>query len=251
MKPTKFDFGKLEGDDPNVVSVMERRQFLKIGLTITGIFAGGTVLSLASNVSNIFASSKEFKEQYPYKPHYSMVIRQDRCIDCQLCMEACVKTNDVPDYGYRTTILQKDVPDALGRKREFIPVLCNQCNNPPCVRACPTVATFKDPKNGIVVMNYEKCIGCKTCVLACPYNARYFNEEKHAIDKCNFCFDTRLSKGEKLTACSAACPAGVRIFGDLSDKNSEVYKLVHQLEKPVWVNRPEVGAEPNVFYMKG
>jgi len=100
-------------------------------------------------------------------------------------------------------------------------------------------------------MHYDKCIGCKSCVLACPYDARYFNEEKHAIDKCNFCIDTRLSRGEKLTACAAACPAGVRIFGDLSDPNSEVYKLVHQIERPVWVLRPEVGAKPNVFYMKG
>ena len=100
-------------------------------------------------------------------------------------------------------------------------------------------------------MEYGKCIGCKTCVVACPYNARYFNEEKHSIDKCNFCFDTRLSKGEKLTACSAACPAGVRIFGDLSDTNSEVYKLIHQIARPVWVLRPEIGAKPNVFYMKG
>ncbi len=180
-----------------------------------------------------------------------MVLRQDRCIDCERCVEACAKTNEVPGYGYRTRILEKDEPDAIGRKKEFIPVLCNQCNNPPCVRACPTRATYKDEATGIVMMNYDKCIGCKTCVLACPYNARYFNEEKHSVDKCNFCIDTRISKGEKQTACAAACPAGVRIFGDLADANSEVYKLVHQLEKPVWVLRPEVGAQPNVFYMKG
>ncbi len=250
MKFKKMDIGNLKEDGRKTVSLMERREFLKIGLMITGVFAGGTVLSLASNMNKVFASSEEFRKKYPYKPHYSMVILEGRCIDCERCMEACAKTNDVPDYGYRTTILEKDVPDAIGRKREFIPVLCNQCNNPPCVRACPTKATYKDKQNGIVMMHYEKCIGCKTCVLACPYNARYFNEEKHAIDKCNFCFDTRLSKGEKLTACAAACPAGVRIFGDLSDSGSEVYNLIHQLEKPVWVNRPEVGAKPNVFYMK-
>lgn len=160
-------------------------------------------------------------------------------------------TNDVPEYGYRTMILEKEVLDAIGQKKEFIPVLCNHCNNPPCVRACPTKATYKDKKNGIVMMNYDKCIGCKTCVVACPYNARYYNEEKKAIDKCNFCIDTRLSKGEKLTACAAACPAGVRIFGDLSDMNSEVYKRIHQLARPVWVLRPEIGAKPNIFYMKG
>jgi protein NrfC len=84
---------------------------------------------------------------------------------------------------------------------------------------------------------------------ACPYNARYFNEEIRAVDKCNFCFDTRLSKGETTTACSAACPAHVRVFGDLSDPDSEVYKLVHAPDKVVWVMRPETGALPNIYYM--
>jgi len=241
----------MKKDDLNNVSQMERRDFLKIGLVITGVFAGGTILSVMSNINRVFASHSEHAQKYPYKPHYGMVIQQSRCIDCERCKDACTLTNDVPDYGYRTTILERDVPDAIGQKREFIPVLCNHCNNPPCVRACPTRATYKDKETGIVMMKYNKCIGCKTCVMACPYNARYFNEERHAIDKCNFCFDTRLSKGEKLTACAAACPAHVRIFGDLSDTSSEVYKLIHQIEKPVWVLRPEVGAKPSVFYMKG
>jgi len=251
MKKLKIDLENLKNEGLGSVSPMERREFLKIGLAITGVFAGGTLFSAVSNINRVFASPEEMAEKYPYKPHYSMVLRQSRCIDCERCVEACNKTNEVPDYGYRTRILERDVPDAIGMKREFIPVLCNHCNNPPCVRACPTKATTKDKKNGIVMMHYEKCIGCKSCVLACPYDARYFNEEKHAIDKCNFCIDTRLSKGMKLTACAEACPAGVRNFGDLSDANSDVYKLVHQLERPVWVLRPEVGANPNVFYMKG
>jgi tetrathionate reductase subunit B len=250
MKKVKIDFDNLKNENPDTITSMERREFLKIGLVITGVFAGGSLLSAVSHIDKVFASSEEMKEKYPYKPHYSMVLRQNNCIDCERCVVACNQTNEVPDYGYRTRILQRDAPDAIGMKREFIPVLCNQCNNPPCVRACPTKATTKDETTGIIMMHYHKCIGCKTCVEACPYNARYFNEEKGAIDKCNFCYDTRLSKGEKLTACSAACPAGVRIFGDLSDPSSEVYRLVHQIEHPVWVLRPEVGAKPNVFYMK-
>ncbi len=87
--------------------------------------------------------------------------------------------------------------------------------------------------------------------MGCPYNARYFHEEKLAVDKCNFCFDTRLSRGEKLTGCASACPAGVRIFGDLSDPHDKVYRQVHQLEKAVWVLRPAAGTKPNVFYTKG
>jgi len=251
MKNGKIDFGKLKKESMDSVSPIERREFLRVGLIITGVFAGGTVLSVLSNFNKVFASPEEAAEKYPYKPHYAMVLRQDRCIDCERCLEACRITNDVPSYGYRTRIFEKDVPDAIGRTREFIPVLCNQCNNPPCVRACPTRATIKDEKTGIVLMISRKCIGCKTCMLACPYNARYFNDERGAIDKCNFCYDTRLSKGEKLTACAAACPAGVRNFGDLSDPGSEVYKMVHQLDKVVWVIRPDAAAKPNVFYTKG
>ncbi|RMG03873.1 MAG: 4Fe-4S dicluster domain-containing protein [Nitrospirae bacterium] len=235
----------------DTVPEMERREFLKMGLALTGVFAGGTVLSFVSRFNEVFASKEEYMEKYPYKPHYSMVMRQDRCIDCERCKAACAETNHVPDYGWRTTILERFVPDAIGQKREFIPVLCNQCNNPPCVRACPTKATYKDTKTGIVMMHEYKCIGCKTCVEACPYDARYFNEERHAIDKCVFCYDTRLVKGESLTACAAACPAGVRIFGDLSDPDSEVFRIVHQIERPVWVLRPEAGTKPNVFYTKG
>src|SRR5208337_5554288 len=251
MKNGKIDFGKLKKESMDSVSPIERREFLRVGLIITGVFAGGTVLSVLSNFNKVFASPEEAAEKYPYKPHYAMVLRQDRCIDCERCLEACRITNDVPSYGYRTRIFEKDVPDAIGRTREFIPVLCNQCNNPPCVRACPTKATIKDEKTGIVLMISRKCIGCKTCMLACPYNARYFNEERGAIDKCNFCYDTRISKGEKLTACAAACPTGTRNFGDLSDPGSEVYKMVHQLDKVVWVIRPDAAAKPNVFYTKG
>jgi protein NrfC len=240
-----------DGDAGKSVTAMERRDFLKLGLAVTGIFAGGTLLSAASVVDEVFSSSEAYAAEYPYKPHYSMLIRQDNCIDCERCMEACRETNEVPEYGYRTRILQKSEDRSAGRKTEFIPVLCNQCNNPACVRACPTGATYKNSENGIVMVDQKKCIGCKTCMSACPFNARYYNEEKKAVDKCNFCFDTRLSKGEDLTACAAACPAKVRIFGDLSDPKSEIYNRVHNLDKSVWVLRPETGVKPNVFYTKG
>jgi protein NrfC len=101
------------------------------------------------------------------------------------------------------------------------------------------------------MMDTSKCIGCLSCQLACPYDARYFNEEKWAVDKCNFCFDTRLSKGEELTACAAACPAGVRIFGDLSNPKDRVYREVHTVARTVWVLRPEAATKPNVFYTRG
>jgi protein NrfC len=237
-------------ESPDHLPDQERREFLKIGLIVTGVFAGGTIISLISNAKHLFAPGAHQKE-YPYKPHYTMVIRQDRCIGCERCMDACVSANHVPEYGWRTLVLEREVKKAIGQKREFIPILCNHCNNPPCVRTCPTKATFKDQTNGIVMMNDKKCIGCKSCMIACPYNARYFNEEKGAIDKCDFCFATWLSKGKKTTACADICPADVRIFGDLSDPESRVYQMVHQLQKPVWVIREETGAKPNIFYTKG
>jgi Fe-S-cluster-containing dehydrogenase component len=230
----KMKLENMNNEGVENIPMQERRTFMKMGLALTGIFAGGTVFSAVSCIDRVFASSEEFAGKYPYKPHYSMIIHQDRCIDCERCVEA-----------------QRDVPDAVGQKREFIPVLCNQCNLPQCTRVCPTKATYKDQTNGIVMMDVRKCIGCLTCQEGCPYNARYFNEEKQAVDKCNFCFDTRLSKGEKLTGCAAACPAGARVFGDLSDKGSDAYKTVHQIERAVWVLRPEAGTKPNVFYTKG
>jgi len=245
------DLEKLEDEGVANLPSEERRRFLRFGLAVTGVFVGGSVLSLTSarNAESAMGPVPA-TGKFPYSPHYTMVMRQNRCIDCERCMEACVKTNNVPSYGYRTTILQQEREIGKGLKeRVFMPVLCNHCNRPPCVRVCPTTATYKDKKTGIVMMDYKRCIGCKTCMAACPYNARYFKEENRAVDKCNFCFDTRLSRGESKTACAAACPAGVRIFGDLTDYNSEAYKLIHKPEKVVWVLRPETGAMPNVFYM--
>ena len=250
MFSKNFDIDNQKNEGVENVPMQERRDFLKIGLTVTGIFAGGTILSAVSSIDKVFAGADDFTKKYPYKPHYSMVIYQNRCVDCELCMEACVKTNSVPSGGWRTTILQHDAPEADGQKREFIPVLCNQCNVPQCVRVCPTKATYKDKRHGIVMMAIKKCIGCLTCQAGCPYNARYFDDYRSAVDKCNFCWDTRLSKGEKDTACAAACPASVRVFGDLSDKGSEVHKVVHQIERPVWVMRPKAGTKPNIFYTK-
>lgn len=252
MKGIQLD--KLKNEGPETLSLKERRQFLKFGLVVTGVFLGGSIFSLTSaQAQGAYRSGKVVPPagQFPYKPHYTMVIRQGQCIDCELCMEACVRTNSVSAYGYRTTILERRIPNAEGeQERAFMPILCNQCNQPSCVRVCPTGATYKDATTGIVLMSPKKCIGCKTCMAACPYNQRYYKEEDRAIDKCNFCFDTKLKEsGGKTTACSAACPAGVRIFGDLTDPETEAYKLIHTRGNVFWVLKPESGTLPNIFYM--
>jgi Fe-S-cluster-containing dehydrogenase component len=253
MKGIKLD--KLKNEGVETLASKERRQFLRFGLTVTGVFLGGSILSLISapKVQGALRSGKVVPTvgQFPYKPHYTMVIRQGDCVDCELCLEACRSSNSVPAYGYRTIILERRISNAEGeQERAFMPILCNQCNQPSCVRVCPTGATYKDKTNGIVRMDPKKCIGCKTCMAACPYNARYYKEEVRAIDKCNFCFDTKLKEsGGKTTACSAACPAGVRIFGDLTNPDSEAYKLIHTPGNVFWVLKPESGTLPNIFYM--
>lgn len=247
MKLKKLEQLKNEGVD-NIPSV-ERRRFLQLGLLVTGVYLGGKVLSLAPVSEAQAAEVVPPKGKYPYSPHYTMVIREHRCIDCERCVEACNETNKVPSYGYRTDILERRRA-IMDDKHEtiFMPVLCNHCNRPPCVRVCPTTATWKDETTGIVMMNPGRCIGCKTCMTACPYNARYFKEKERFVDKCNFCYDTLLTKGAKETACVTACPADVRVFGDLADTNSRVYSLLHTPETIVWVLRPKTGALPNVYY---
>ncbi len=252
MNLKDLDKEKNEGTDS--LPLVERRKFLKMGLVITGVFLGGSVLSLTSIKSagaNKVDSVIPDEGQYPFTKHYSMIMRQNLCINCDKCIDACRETNHVPvGHGaWRTTIQERLTTVNDVEVREFRPILCNHCNRPPCVRVCPTKATYKDLETGIVVMDSKKCIGCKTCMAACPYNARYFNHDKYAIDKCNFCIDTRLNQGEKETACVAACPADVRVFGDLKDTNSEIYQLLHEPDNKIWVIRPEAGALPNVFYM--
>jgi Fe-S-cluster-containing dehydrogenase component len=251
MKKLKLDTLKNEGLD--TVRAQERRQFLKFGLSITGVFLGGSLLSLTSTkkAHAVLRNDKVAFGPFPYNPHYTMIIRQGQCVDCERCLEACRSTNGVPAYGSRTSILERRITDAAGQQsRVFMPVLCNQCNKPSCVRVCPTGATYKDTINGIVRMQPNKCIGCKTCMAACPYNARYYKEEARAIDKCTFCFDTKLQEsGGKITACCAACPAAARVFGDLTNPKTEAYQLIHTPGNVFWVLRPEAGTLPNIFYM--
>jgi protein NrfC len=242
---------KLE-NNTRKVSLEERRRFLKLGLKITGVLAGGAVLSLVPverAASELLGAS--VVGTYAYEPHYAMIIYKERCIDCELCMEACKVTNSVPSYGYRITVLNRKKTGIAASKfiREFLPVLCNQCNKPPCVRVCPTKATFKDKKNGIVMMEESLCIGCKACMTACPYNARYYNRETESVDKCDFCFSRRLQNGKVNTACVEACPTGALLFGDLSDSKSEFYNLLHRPGQEIFVLRPEMNSKPNVFYL--
>ena len=177
---------------------------------------------------------------------YGIVIDSSKCIDCKACMIACKVENNVPEGFWRNWIRALwDVGD--GRKAEFQPGQCMQCDSPSCVAACPVDATYKQA-NGLVVIEPLKCIGCGNCVTACPYGARFRDPGARRADKCDFC-EHRI-KGGKEPACVVTCPTKARTFGDLNDPSSEVSRMVKE-EKLVRVNAPHIDTRPNIYYREG
>jgi len=160
-------------------------------------------------------------------------------------MVACSVENNVPEGHHRCWV------DHIGPKGKFPnvglsfePGNCMHCNNPPCERVCPTGATYQR-EDGLVLIDQNKCIGCKYCILACPYDARYMDESKGVVDKCTACVH-RLEKGEQ-PACVETCIGNCRHFGDLNDPNSEVSQLL--ATHNYYVIYPDAGSEPALYYI--
>lgn len=147
------------------------------------------------------------------------------------------------------------------REKEFF-LMCNHCENPPCVRVCPTQATFKREKDGIVMIDYHRCIGCRFCMAACPYGSRSFNfrdprpfikkinpeyptRRRGVVEKCNFCQE--LLEVGRMPVCVEACKEGVLTFGDLEDPTSAVRRLLS--DTPHIRRKPDLGTGPSVFYI--
>ncbi len=128
--------------------------------------------------------------------------------------------------------------------REFLPVQCQHCDNPPCVKVCPTGASYKR-KDGVVLVNKDKCIGCKYCIAACPYNVRIIKKEGY-IEKCRFCIEF-VEQGGK-PACMTTCMTGVRMFGDLDDPNSEISKFI--IKNKLKQFKAELNTKPRIYYKK-
>jgi len=222
-----------------------------------------------------------------------MVIDLDKCVGCQSCSVACKVENNVPygsprEHVRRTALFwHKVIAVSNGEypsvSIDFIPMPCMHCDNAPCTTVCPAKATYRRD-DGIVVQDFRRCIGCKYCIVACPYGVRNFNykeqEEKEyhrpdlppdrvsrgpwpfphrvhgVVEKCTFCFhriDEGLREGKKIgvdviPACVEACPTRARAFGDLDDPGSEVARLLAARE---WVRLQEaMGTEPKVFYLQ-
>lgn len=175
---------------------------------------------------------------------YGFAIDQRTCIGCHACTVACKTEHEVPVGQFRTWVKYVDSGTFPDTTRSFGVMRCNHCTDAPCVKICPTQALFKRD-DGIVDFDNERCIGCKSCMQACPYDAIYIDEDTHTAAKCNLCAH-RVDDGLE-PACVVVCPTHSIWVGDLDDPTSGIARLVTTQE--TMVRAPEQGTGPNVFYL--
>lgn len=177
-------------------------------------------------------------------PHFGFAIDLRKCIGCHACTIACKAEHEIPvgvNRCWVKTVEKGTFPDT---RRFFFPVLCNQCDEAPCVRICPTSALYKR-RDGIVDLNGPSCIGCRACMIACPYDQLFIDPNTRTAEKCNFCANR--VENRLLPACVSVCPTECRIFGDLEDTSSELYRVVQSAG--VTTRKPEKGTIPHVYYV--
>jgi Fe-S-cluster-containing dehydrogenase component/formate-dependent nitrite reductase membrane component NrfD len=175
---------------------------------------------------------------------YGFVIDQTRCIGCHACTVACKEENRVPLGTFRTWVKYVEKGEFPHTRRHFAVLRCNHCDNAPCVTICPTVALYRRP-DGIVDFDRDRCIGCKSCMQACPYDALYIDPETQTAAKCHFCAH-RVERGLE-PACVIVCPERAILAGDLDDADSEIARVVAR--EQVVVRKPEQGTRPKLFYV--
>jgi Fe-S-cluster-containing dehydrogenase component len=203
---------------------------------------------------------------------YGMVIDLKRCTGCFACVMACKVEHQTPPKVFWAKVLRSERGKYPVVTRQPIPVLCMHCKEPECEKVCPTGAT-KKRDDGIVIVDNKICVGCRYCVVACPYGARYFvpkwtdyftgkdqpsskyaeyarkkwlaENDKGVVTKCTFCVE-RVEKGRK-PACVEACPAEARTFGDLDDSTSEISQLIKK--RKGFRLQEEQGTDPSVYYL--
>lgn len=208
-------------------------------------FLAGTALGA---VTAVFLDKQEAKagNVSGYKARFAMIFDQNKCVGCGACKEACSETNHVPAGQLRMTLERQSPLDGTPGNRKYVRVSCQQCSEPPCVRVCPTGAAHIDPATNIVTMDNSRCVGCKYCIAACPYNVRYINSEIKVADNCDFCLKTKLANGEE-PACVQACRHGALYFGDVNDPQSIISRLL-RVKDTVRI-RPHLGTEPSLRYV--
>src|SRR5689334_22107659 len=177
-------------------------------------------------------------------PNYGFAIDLRKCIGCHACTIACKAEHDIPIGVNRCWVKTVEKGTFPATRRFFFPVLCNQCDSAPCARICPTNALFKR-RDGIVDLHGDSCIGCRACMVACPYDQLFIDPNTHTAEKCNFCANR--VENELLPACVSVCPTECRIFGDLDDPTSAVAQIAAR--EFASVRKPEKGTIPKVFYI--
>jgi Fe-S-cluster-containing dehydrogenase component len=263
-------------DNPTLLT---RRDLIKI-LIGTGVsFAAAVALAnpITPTVKQLLSGfeAKRPEGGLDYSAHWGMVIDLSKCIGCEYCVYACQATNDVTDDMRWNIHLVDKTPtgDIFHVTRP-----CLHCENAPCVNVCPVRATYHR-EDGLVAMDYSKCIGCRYCQTACPYGARSFNwnergddpnpyapqwgspevdrRPRGVVEKCTFCIqriDKGLARGltpgvdtDATPACVVACPVNARHFGDLNDPESIVAKII--ADTPTFRLREDLGTEASVYYI--
>jgi Fe-S-cluster-containing dehydrogenase component len=244
-----------------------RRDFLKVAGCSLALFSAEPLALTTANAEGTVGKGRRL----------ALVIDLAGCgkkEKCRDCINACHRVHNVPHFDNPkdeikwiwTAPFNEVFPESAGAEesgsnRGPALVLCNHCDKPPCVSVCPTKATFRRP-DGIVMMDYHRCIGCRYCMAACPYGARSFNwrdprpaigtvdpiyptRTRGVVEKCNFC-DERLAKG-LLPACVEACKDKLLIFGDMNDPKSDVRRAL--AGRLVLKRKPGLGTGPNVYYL--
>lgn len=254
--------------------MISRRDLLKNTVKVIGGLAIPLSAFKIIGVDEILAANND-----KAKKRWVFLVDTQKCVGCGMCVKACKLENETPyDANVTRTWVERyvltkdgkvwaDTPKgardgftnpkiALGegkfqeiRKEDidkafFVPKLCNQCDNPPCVQVCPVGATYQ-AEDGVVLVDRTWCIGCGYCIMGCPYGVRFFHPVYQTAEKCNFCYH-RITKGLK-TACVQACPFGARQIGNIKDPSDPVTKVI--MGERVGVLKEEYGTKPQVYYL--
>ncbi len=178
----------------------------------------------------------------------TLVIDLDRCIGCFACEIACKNENNIPlGVYYNKVLTMGPVGEFPKIKMHFLPSVCQNCREAPCVKVCPTGASYYTDTGHQVLVNKEKCIGCRMCMAACPYGARSYNAEAKVVEKCTLC--RHLQEVGSKPACVKVCCARARFFGDIDDPESDVAKKVAEAGEENVHSMPDRGNHPSVRYI--
>lgn len=184
----------------------------------------------------------------PSMTHNAIVIDLNRCIGCYSCEVACKQENDVPLGEYWSKVHSMGPFGTHPHLEQYwLPTMCQQCEDAPCVNVCPTGASYRDPDTNVVLINKAVCIGCKYCMMACPYGVRAWNKQEKVVEKCTLCGQLT-AKGEQ-PACVKACSGEARFYGDLDDPNSDASKILASYDSKDIHTLTNVGNNPATKYV--